>query len=504
MINTSSFNELKKTFNTKITLTTAWRRQQLRKLRKLFEIDGDLLIKAMKADLLRSDFESECCENLVIISEINTALDNLSQWMKPHVVGNSPINIGATSMIKPDPLGVILVLGAWNYPIQLTFAPVVGAIAAGNCVIIKPGSYAVNTAKVIEQLIPKYMDNNCIKVVTGNRETTQQLLEFPFDHIFFTGSTKVGKIIAGAAAKHLTPVTLELGGKSPVVIDATANIRHAANRIVWSSFINAGQTCVRPDFCLVEESIAQKFINQLKKTIEEFYTKNPQKSKFFGRCINDAAFSRLEKTILGEKDYLIYGGTCINSDKYIQPTLFYYSIDNFLQRPIMQREIFGPLLPITSYKKIEEALQVIKKLPTGKPLALYVHSTNEETIQRIQNETTSGSFCVNDAMIHLVNEELPFGGVGNSGMGKYHGKYSFDTFSHQKSILRRNPYIDEFPLVKIFLDSRFPPYTIWKKTIIRLLFHKWVQRAFRLLKTLYSIKIHIFCLLLILMHMLIR
>ena len=301
----SILHQLSHTFDTGKTLDIKWRLTQLNNFLRMLQKEEKNICSALKSDLGKSYFETFSCEIAVVRTEIINAINHLESWMKPTYTSNHLLNIGAISKIKSIPLGVVLIMGAWNYPIQLTLMPFVGAIAAGNCVVIKPGSYAKQTALWMANAIPTYFDNESIQVILGNRDTTTELLQFKFDHIFFTGSTKVGKIVAQAAAKHLTPVTLELGGKSPAVIDSSADLALSVKRIVWASFLNFGQTCVRPDFCLVEKSIAVKVINLMVDTIKEMYSLNPQKSPWFGRCINLNSFNRL-KNLVTQSDKLIY------------------------------------------------------------------------------------------------------------------------------------------------------------------------------------------------------
>jgi aldehyde dehydrogenase (NAD+) len=355
----------------------------------------------------------------------------------------------------------------------------VGAIAAGNCVVIKPGSYAVASSHALARVITKYFDQNCIRAIEGNRDITQALLDQSFETIFFTGSAFVGKMVAEAAAKNLRPCVLELGGKSPTIIDRSANLVHAAQRLIWGTFVNGGQTCVRPDFCCVHDEVANQFFALCQKYIKEFYGQNPQQTEWFGRCINDGAYKRLKGLLDQSRDRIVCGGRTDPSDRFIEPTIFDFGrdIEGFKQSPIMQDEIFGPLLPCVRFTDLESVIRLIRDLPTGKPLALYCFATNANVIEQIKTRTTSGGLVINDCLMHLANHELPFGGVGNSGMGSYHGIRSFNAFTHEKAVLEKVPWIDESFLMKPLLAARFPPYTPIKASLVKLFSLHWVGNA---------------------------
>lgn len=299
---------------------------------------------------------------------------------------------------------------------------------------------------------------------------TTKVLKEKFDKIIFTGSEFVGKLVAEAAAKHLTPIVLELGGKSPTIVDRSAHITHAVERIAWATFLNSGQTCVRPDFCLVHEDVADQFFKQLEATVNEFYTKNAQSTEYYGRVINAKAFERLAGLIEKSKPAIKFGGAVDAKDRFVQPTVFDFGKDlkAFRAQEIMQDEIFGPLLPVARYSNIEEVVSFVRTLPTGKPLACYCYSRDQAVIDTISKRTTSGGLCINDSVMHLANHELPFGGVGESGMGSYHGEYSFKCFTHEKAVLRKYPAVDELPVLKQLLAARFPPYTAFRKLAIQL------------------------------------
>ena len=355
-------------------------------------------------------------------------------------------------MIHKDPYGVVLVFGAWNYNLLLSLQPIVGAIAAGNCVVVKPGSFAINSSNIIVRLVNKYMDNRCIFALEGDRHTTAALLKERFDKIFFTGSQHVGRIVAAEAAKFITPVVLELGGKSPCIVDETVDIKIAARRCAWGAFLNGGQTCVRPDYLMVHESIAEAFIEEFKQTVKIFFGEDPKQSDYFGRLINSNAFERLKDCIEADSKYMIHGGTSDAKERYIEPTLFDFGrdLEAFASSQIMSEEIFGPLTPIFRYNNLQE--QVIPFIRAReKPLSLYIFSNDSATSDYVINVTSSGGAVVNDTIVHLANPNLPFGGVGSSGMGSYHGKHSFDCFSYQKAVVKRRLVMDN--------GLRYPPYS---------------------------------------------
>lgn len=462
-------NGLRAVFGSDRTLSKQWRLQQLMQLKKMIIECKDELCEAMQADLHKSPFESMATELGLVISEIDTALGHLGDWMTPKRTANSALNIPCWSTTQHDPLGVVLIMGAWNYPMQLSLAPLVGAIAGGNCVLLKPGSYAVKCSNVLARVVPRYMDPECIRVVEGNREVTSAILKQRFDKIFFTGSGFVGRVVARAAAEHMTPVVLELGGKSPCIIDRTANMVHTAERLCWGTFVNGGQTCVRPDFVMVHESVAEKFFKQMHATVLQFYGEDAKQTQWFGRCINDSAFKRLAKLVEENKESIVTGGRCDATDKFVAPTIFDFGSDmeKFKRSSLMQDELFGPLLPCVRYTNLEDCVQFVRALPTGKPLALYAFGSDSKFIKTIKERTTSGGLCVNDALMHLANHELPFGGVGSSGMGAYHGKYSFDCFTHEKAVLHKSQAIDELFILKPLLAARFPPYTPLKMGLVK-------------------------------------
>jgi len=467
---------LRATFDSDKTLSLAWRVGQLQAMRRMVTEGRGELCEAMQIDLHKSAFESEATELLVLIGEIDTALAHLRAWMKPAYTDSSALNIPCWSYTQRDPLGVVLVMGAWNYPTLLTLGPVVGAIAGGNCVVIKPGAYARASSHSIARLVLKYMDPSSVAVAEGDRTVTAALLENRFDKICFTGSGYVGKIVAAAAAKQLTPCLLELGGKSPCIIDRSADLAHAAKRFVWAAFVNGGQTCVRPDFLMVHEAVADAFLAQVRRCVQSFYG-DAQATEWFGRCINDAAFARLAALVSGAAEHVVIGGHVDKADRFIAPTILDYGSDlgRFKASEAMQDENFGPVVPAVRFQDVEQVVELVRGLPTGKPLALYAFSRDAAFCETIRRRTTSGALNINDCLMHMANNGLPFGGVGASGMGAYHGEHSFKAFTHEKAVLEKSQALDA--LLTPLLDLRFPPYTPLKQRIVKAL----SMRAFELL-----------------------
>jgi aldehyde dehydrogenase (NAD+) len=429
-------------FQTGKTKDLAFRIAQLQILKQLVMENKPAIIQALKSDLHKPEFETYATE-IGVNKEIDYALKHINNWTKPKKAAVPWDLFSYSAKIYPEPLGVILIIGPWNYPFQLIISPLVGAIASGNCTIIKPSEFAPHTSNLISELIHKYFSPEYITVIPGSVETSQQLLAEKFDHIFFTGGTAIGKIVMAAAAKHLTPVTLELGGKSPCIIDTDINLEHTAKRITWGKFINAGQTCIAPDYLLVDQKIKPDLINALKKYLQEFYGENPATSPDYARIIHQKHFHRLTNLLKCGK--VIIGGETKPEELYIAPTL----LDNVsLEDAVTQDEIFGPILPIIEYTDINEAITLINSRP--KPLALYLFSQNKNLQKRILQETSSGGVCINDTVMQVAVSSLPFGGVGDSGMGSYHGKASFNTFSHYKSVLQNSLPWD--------IDWRYAPY----------------------------------------------
>jgi len=387
-----------------------FRNQQLKLLQQLITENEDLLLKALQADLHKPRLEGYGAELGLVLEEIKYSLKHLRNWIKPQPVPTPLSLFPARSQLIHQPLGLVLIISPWNYPFQLLIAPLVGAIAAGNCSILKPSELAPHSSQLIAQLIPQYFQPEYIAVVEGDKSATQALLEQKFDHIFFTGSTAIGKIIMQEAAKTLTPVTLELGGKSPCIVDKETHLEYTAKRIVWGKFINAGQTCVAPDYLLVHRDIKQELLTKIQGFIREFYGDNPATSNDYARIINDFHWQRLIGLMGVGK--IITGGQVDQSDRYIAPTI----IDQVTwQDPVMQEEIFGPILPVIEYTELSEAIAQVNAHPH--PLALYFFSSNPRNQQQVINNTISGGVCLNDTIVHLATPELPFGGIGTSGTG---------------------------------------------------------------------------------------
>mmetsp|Transcript_28376 Transcript_28376/g.47958 ORF Transcript_28376/g.47958 Transcript_28376/m.47958 type:complete len:552 (-) Transcript_28376:421-2076(-) len=463
-------DELRSAFAADYTLSREWRISQLKAMVRMLDEEGPALCEAMRLDLHKSPLEGFLTELALVKSETLTAIEMLEEWMAPTKTRNSALNIPSWSTTQRDPLGVVLIMGAWNYPMQLSLAPMVGAIAGGNCIVIKPGSYAVASSHALAIAIKKHFDSQCIRVVEGNRSMTGAILKETFETTFFTGSAFVGKIVATACAQNLRPCVLELGGKSPTIVDKSANLDHAVQRLVWGTFVNGGQTCVRPDFCMVHEDVADKFFFKCKQYILEHYGQNPQESEWFGRCINDGAFKRLNGLLQSSSAQIVHGGKVDSMDKFISPTVMDFGTDwdGFTKSEVMQDEIFGPILPCVRYRELEDCVRFIRALPTGKPLALYCFSTDQKVIKVVKERTTSGGLVINDCLMHLANHELPFGGVGNSGMGSYHGIRSFNAFTHEKAVLEKSSCIDQSIFFRPLLLARFPPYTPAKTFLIKI------------------------------------
>ncbi|WP_107668336.1 aldehyde dehydrogenase [Cyanothece sp. BG0011] len=431
-----------------------FRQEKLKQLKQLIIDQENEIVKALNEDLGKCHFESYLSEIRIIKKEIDHTINNLKKWVKPRYVSTPIEQFPGTAFIQPQPKGVILIISPWNYPFSLAIMPLIGAIAAGNCAIIKPSELTPNTSNLLAKLINNHFDHNYMKVIEGSKETSQELLKEKFAHIFFTGSPSIGKIVMEAAAKQLIPVTLELGGKSPCIVDNNINIKETAKRIVWGKFLNAGQSCIAPDYLLVNQSIKSKVLEAIKEAIKEFYGENPFQSPDYGRIINEYHFKRLSALL--PQDNIIVGGQVIPQENYISPTV----IDNISPNsPIMEDEIFGPILPVLDYDEIEEAIAFINQRP--KPLAIYLFSNDKTQQKKVVKNTLSGGVGINDTVMQYGVLTLPFGGIGNSGIGCYHGKASFDTFSHYKSVLKRSFWFET--------NLRFPPYQGKLKWIKRLL-----------------------------------
>ncbi|XP_011648069.1 aldehyde dehydrogenase, dimeric NADP-preferring isoform X2 [Pogonomyrmex barbatus] len=443
-------------FNSGKTRPIEWRIKQLKQVLRMLSECTSEIIAALASDLHRCKFETCALEIDYTIQEINYVLMNIKQWAATEKPTKSLANFFDKVEIRKDPYGVVLIMGAWNYPLQLNILPMIGAIAAGNCVIVKPSEIAGATAKFLYETIPKYLDTDCCRVIMGGISETTELLKQRFDYIFYTGSSAIGKIVRKAANEFLTPVTLELGGKSPVYLDNTVDITMATKRILWGKCINVGQTCIAPDYLLCTPEVQNKFVEEAKKILQEFYGDNPRESPDLARIITDKHYQRLVN-YLSDKSKIAVGGNVNPVEKFISPTIL---VDVKPTDPIMQDEIFGPILPIINVNNAYEAIKFINS--REKPLALYIFSQKEETVSLIINNTSSGAVLVNDTVLHATVETIPFGGIGYSGMGAYHGKYTFDTFTHNKGCLIRNYN----KLAEIIAKARFPPYS--EKNLIML------------------------------------
>ncbi|WP_343337446.1 4,4'-diaponeurosporen-aldehyde dehydrogenase [Terrisporobacter petrolearius] len=427
------------------TIDVDKRINNLKKLKKVIKKYEDEIIDALNKDLGKHIFEAYSNEVGFVYGSIDFVIKNLKNWTKVKKVKNDAAQLPGKSYIYKSHYGAVLIIGPYNYPFQLTIEPLIGAIAGGNTVIIKPSEYATATETIIEKIIKETFDEEYIAVVTGDYKVNSDLLDLEFDYIFFTGSVNVGKIVMEKASKHLTPITLELGGKSPVIVDNTADLKVSAKRILWGKLTNAGQTCVAPDYLLAQEHIYEELIEELKNTIVEFYGNDIINNKEFGRIINEKHMNRLKNILENDKDKIVVGGDVDFEQRYISPTIIR---DVTLEDSVMKDEIFGPILPVIKYKDLEDIKYYISKHKN--PLALYVFSENDDFSEDIIRRFTFGGGCVNDTISHVASAHLPFGGVGTSGMGNYHGRASFDTFTHTKSIVKKSTKID----IKLV----FPPY----------------------------------------------
>lgn len=430
-------------FKSSKTKNIAFRKSCLKQLlSEIYKREKDI-VDAMHNDFRKPEFESVMTETGIVINELKLALRKLDSWSKSRCVRPVMVNFPSTSRIYREPYGTVLIMAPWNYPFQLVFSPLIGAIAAGNTVVVKPSEHSVHTSNIVSEIIASVFDPGHVTVIEGEVAVSARLLRERWDYIFFTGSIAVGKIVAKAAAEHLTPTTLELGGKNPCIVDETALIPLAARRIVWGKFINCGQTCIAPDYILVHESVKDQFVEQCKMEISRTYGDVIQQSPDYSRIINQGNFEALKRNISGEK--ILTGGNSDKDDLYIEPTL----LDNPARESnVMQQEIFGPVLPVISYKNEQEINDYISSYE--KPLAFYVFSNHLKFIRRLIANHSFGGGTINDTIVHFANHRMPFGGVGFSGVGAYHGKHSFDTFTFEKGITTRYNWLD--------LPVRYAPY----------------------------------------------
>ena len=443
---------LRSTYESGTTRSLAWRRHQLEQMNKMLTENEAAFLEALRTDLGKPAVEGFITDIAFVTGEVETMIKKLKKWNKPERVGTPMFNMPAKSHLVPEPLGVVLVIAPWNYPVQLLLVPAASAIAAGNCVVMKPSEVSAATSALLGQLVPKYMDPSAVSIVEGGVPETTDLLSQHFDHIFYTGNGTVGRVVMAAAVANLTPVTLELGGKSPVIIDESADLRVTARRIAWGKWLNAGQTCVAPDYLLVAESKQDALVEELRKAIGEFYGSDPHLSDSYGRIVSPRHFDRLESLMAGGTAAI--GGDTKSDERYIAPTVL---VDVDPDSQLMSEEIFGPLLPIIPMKSVADSIAYINARPH--PLALYVFAENKNVVSNVLARTTAGGVTVNGTLMHLTNPNLPFGGIGESGMGGYHGKAGVRLFQHLKPVLTRGTRIDP--------SIAYPPYTDRKAKIFR-------------------------------------
>lgn len=444
MLNSETQN-VRDFFQTQSTKDIKFRKKYLKALKKSIKKHESDILDALKSDLGKNKVEAYATEVGFVMKELSYIIKELKNWAKTKSVTTPMMQFPAKSFIKYEPYGTVLIIGPFNYPFQLVMSPLIGALAAGNCAVVKPSEMTPQTSMVVQEILEEVFPEDYVKVVQGEKEVTSQLLDERFDYIFFTGSTKVGQIVYEKASKHLTPVTLELGGKSPVIIDDTANLKVAAERIAFGKFMNAGQTCVAPDYVIIDNTVKMKFVKALQTTIQEFYGAQIEQSEDFGRIVNDNHFNRLVNIIEDSRQQVIYGGESNADELFVAPTII---LDPELSNSVMQQEIFGPILPIIGYDTFNEVYDIVEQYE--KPLALYLFTEDSDQITAVFNRLSFGGGCVNDTILHLANPNLPFGGVGHSGIGSYHGKYSFELFSHVKSYITKSTKLESGLL--------FPPY----------------------------------------------
>jgi len=444
---------LRKSFASGVTRPLRWRLAQLEAMARMLQENEGEFGRALQADLGKSPFETYLGEVGFILAEIRHARHRLHRWMRPTRTSTPLMALPGRSRIVYEPKGVVLVLAPWNFPLQLSLGPMVGGLAAGNCVVLKPSELAPATSGLLARLIPRYLSTDCVAVVEGDAKTAQGLLALPFDHVLFTGNGRVGRLVLEAAAKNLIPVTLELDGKSPVVVAADVHLKTAARRIVWGKFFNAGQTCIGPDYVLADHRIAADLLDEMKQAMEEMYGADPGQTPDYCRIGHPAHYQRLVSLL--KEGVVAAGGQCDPATRYIAPTLL---TDPRPGSRLLTEEVFGPLLLLLPVEDMEAAIRYINDRP--KPLALYVFSRSKATVRQLVTRTSSGSVCVNDTLLQAVVSGLPWGGIGPSGMGAYHGHHGFLTFSHKKAVLTKTHWLD--------LPLRYPPYSLLKQ--------KWLRR----------------------------
>lgn len=450
------YEKQKKFFNSGTSKSIQYRINSLKKLKKNISLNENEIINALKSDLGKSETETFFSEIALIYIEINLALKNVKRWSKKRKVSSSLINFLSSDYIIPEPYGVTLNISPWNYPFQLSISPLIGAVAAGNTVILKPSEFSSKTSEIIKKIIENTFEKGHVDVILGGPEIGSKLLDFNWDYIFFTGSTNIGKIVAQKAAINLTPTTLELGGKNPCIVDETANLKVASKRIVFGKFLNCGQTCIAPDFILVHESVKKDFTKKIIERIKKIYSEDVENSENYSRIINKKHFSRLIKLL--EKDKIIYGGKNNPNSNFIEPTLIDGS--NF-NSPLMKEEIFGPILPVVSYSNKDELKKILDNYKD--PLAFYIFSNDKKFSNELIKRYSFGGAAVNDTISQIVNHRLPFGGIRNSGLGSYHGKQSFKTFSFYKPYIVKSNIFDLNAKYKI--DSSSVIYKLLKRVV---------------------------------------
>jgi aldehyde dehydrogenase (NAD+) len=443
---------LRRRFETGSTKSLSWRLSQLDALEHFFREREQDILDALRADLAKPEAEAFASEIATALLEIKLVRKNLRSWMKPEKVRTSLGALPGRSYLYREPLGVVLIIGAWNYPVHLATIPLIGALAAGNCAVVKPSEVTPATSALLSKWLPKYLDRKSVRVFEGGVPETTALLREKWDHIFYTGNARVGRIVMEAASKHLTPVTLELGGKSPCIVDETADLDEAAKRIVFGKFFNAGQTCLAPDYVLVHHHVHDALVNRMASTIREFYGDDPERSPDYGRIVNERHHARLARLLVSAD--VVIGGQADAAERFIAPTI----IRNVKESdPVMQEEIFGPILPVISVSSVGEAIAFANRQP--KPLALYLFSTDDAVHERVLEETTAGGTTINHVILHHSVADLPFGGVGESGIGAYHGRHSFETFSNQRGVLKKPNWRDVLLM--------YPPYSLSRLRWIR-------------------------------------
>lgn len=444
---------LRQQFHTGITRSYEFRRQQLKGLLRFLETREAEIEAALKTDLCKCKTEVIGSEIGLVVRDIKIALKNLSRWMKPKKVKTHVLAQPGKTLLYPEPYGVILIISPWNYPILLPLGPIVGALAAGNAVVLKPSELSGATSELLARELPQFIASECLQIITGGPEVATAVLEEKFDYILYVGNPTTAKIVMSAAARDLTPITLELGGKSPCIVDNQTDLMTTARRIAWGKFSNAGQICLAPDYVLVMKSVADEFLRALKTVIHQFYGDHPELSPEYGRIINQRHFTRLIN-LLPSQETIYHGGNYDEATRYIAPTILYPVTPD---DPIMQNEIFGPILPVITIESIDEAIQFINARP--KPLAVYIFSSNQQVQDTLIRNTSSGTISINFPLLQLASPDMPFGGIGNSGMGVLGGKHTFDTFTHYKGVLKKPIWGD--------LSLFYPPYTALFNKILR-------------------------------------